>query len=106
MRVDVLPLCHATYLYDRDDVDSTRGVSIVLHFKQDTMTRPDGETDRMPSLKGISGCGIWRLYGADDRLGRLDTFRESFPSLPRSASTGSGRVLTYSLHSPASCALR
>jgi hypothetical protein len=74
MRVNVLPLCHATYLYDRDDVDSTPGVSIVLRFKQDTITRPDGETDRMPSLKGISGCGIWRLYGDGDRLGRLDTW--------------------------------
>jgi len=74
MRVDVLPFCHATYLYDRDDVDSTPGVSIVLRFKQHTITRPDGETDRIPSLKGISGCGIWRLYGAGDRLGRLDTW--------------------------------
>lgn len=74
MRVDVLPFCHATYLYDRDDVDSTPGVSMVLRFKQHTITRPDGETDRMPSLKGISGCGIWRLYGAGDRLGRLDTW--------------------------------
>lgn len=74
MRVDVLPFSHATYLYDRDDVDSTPGVSIVLRFKQHTITRPDGETDRMPSLKGISGCGIWRLYCAGDQLGRLDTW--------------------------------
>lgn len=74
MRVDVLSLCHATYLYDRDDVHSTPGVSIVLRFKQTTITRPDGESDRMPSLKGISGCGIWRLYGHGDRLTRLDTW--------------------------------
>jgi len=74
MRVDVLPLCYATYLYDGNDVNSTPGVSIVLRFRQETTTRPDGETGRMPSLKGISGCGIWRLYGHGDRLGRLDTW--------------------------------
>jgi hypothetical protein len=73
-RVDVLPFCYATYLYDRDDADSTPGVSIVVRFNQDTITHPNGEVGRMPSLKGISGCGIWRLYGDGDRLDRLDTW--------------------------------
>ena len=36
------------------------------------------EEDRMPELNGISGCGMWRLFGIEDRTDRLDQWQPSW----------------------------
>ena len=77
--IDVEPFCYGTYLYPGTVDDFTPGVSIVLGCRQETVTRlPEEESIRMPYLGGISGCGIWRLYGRGDRLGRLDTWNTTW----------------------------
>lgn len=52
------------------------GVTLGLSFKSSILRHEDGtDTARMPSLGGISGCGIWRVW-ADSQgnpIGRWDT---------------------------------
>ncbi|HEY0987464.1 MAG TPA: hypothetical protein VGD80_10450, partial [Kofleriaceae bacterium] len=54
------------------------GISIVLAHGKDSITLSgDGERARAPSLNGISGCGIWRLW-ANQQFPHLAEWDESW----------------------------
>jgi hypothetical protein len=40
-------------------------VHVVLEFDQDAVGFPAGDRTRLPSIRGISGCGIWRVANLD-----------------------------------------
>jgi hypothetical protein len=59
------------------------GVSILFELTKDIVTFSDPENSsseeiRMPELNGISGCGMWRLYGVEDRTDRLDKWQPTW----------------------------
>jgi hypothetical protein len=43
----------------------------------DSEAATEGEV-RMPELNGISGCGMWRLYGTEDRIDKLEQWDPSW----------------------------
>lgn len=63
--------------------EAKHGMSILLKVTKDTVMLSDpensiSEEQRMPELGGISGCGMWRLYGVEDRIARLDLWEPSW----------------------------
>jgi hypothetical protein len=77
-KIEVGPFIYGSYLSKQEN-PSPR-TSIMLDCTSLTIKRR-GEDARIPTLQGISGCGIWRLYGNGDRLGRLDTWDPSWIQL-------------------------
>jgi hypothetical protein len=58
-------------------------VTLCLEVARDTVMLCDlnaatEEEIRMPELGGISGCGIWRLYGTENRIDQLDRWEPSW----------------------------
>jgi hypothetical protein len=58
-------------------------ITIWFKISHHTVTSLDSETSteedvRMPELGGISGCGMWRLYGVEDKIHRLDQWEPSW----------------------------
>jgi len=70
---------YTTHLTDSDHVHP--GVSIALARGKDSITRgDDGEPARSPELRGVSGCGIWRLW-ANEQADQLADWNETWIEL-------------------------
>ncbi len=53
---------------DRDDMAHyDPDVHMLLNFTRDAVNALQGGVDRLPRLKGISGCGIWQVGDIDGR---------------------------------------
>jgi hypothetical protein len=63
--IDSRPLSFTTYLHPSRLDDHLDGITIALRFEANATGDLDGELARMPHLKGMSGCGIWRLADMD-----------------------------------------
>jgi hypothetical protein len=79
--IDALPFCYLTRPI-LNALESTPGISFLLELTNDKVIFHDSvksisEERRMPELKGISGCGVWRLYGDKDVADRLDRWDSS-----------------------------
>lgn len=75
-------LCHPV----PDAAEAKPEISFLLRMTKDTVVLSDpensiSEEQRMPELYGISGCGMWRLYGVEDRVNRLDLWQPSWIKL-------------------------
>jgi hypothetical protein len=71
-RIDARPLCYLTPSVVESH-EATPGISVLLDVTKDTVILSDSESSkieeqRMPHLKGISGCGIWRLDRKRERM--------------------------------------
>jgi hypothetical protein len=56
----------------------TPGMTLGLEFRSSVLRHVDGtDVKRMPELKGISGCGIWRLW-TEDQTASLDRWDPSW----------------------------
>lgn len=51
----------------------TKDIAIVSDLQNSLI-----EEQRMPELNGISGCGMWRLFGIEDRTDRLEQWQPSW----------------------------
>lgn len=60
------PFWFLSWLYEGELVSFTVGKSIALEFVPKRVLDLNGDPVRAPELRGISGCGIWRLIGIDD----------------------------------------
>jgi hypothetical protein len=59
------------------------GTSVLFQVTKNTVILSDSqnsliEEQRIPELNGISGCGMWRLFGVEDRVNRLDQWQPSW----------------------------
>jgi hypothetical protein len=73
--INVTPFMY-TSLLDTEVLDAKPGVTIALKWTKTVIYDSQRNELRMPELKGISGCGIWRLFITEKhgyRLGRWST---------------------------------
>ncbi len=73
--IDTVYFYYGSHLTTTDS--ATPGASIVVACTQPTLSTARGD-EHMPELKGISGCGMWRLYCDRDRLDRLGAWDTSW----------------------------
>lgn len=66
------PFMYGTYLCGGEVDGYAPGTSIALRWSSNEVTMPSGEMGRMPTLGGISGCGMWLLHADHARPERLD----------------------------------
>lgn len=64
------PMCLNTFLYEKDlQHDAfTIGTSIALSFSAGELSDDNGDPVSAPGLKGVSGCGMWRVAGSRDAV--------------------------------------
>lgn len=75
--IDVMPFNYGTFLCVEPPDIFKPGTSIAVRWTANSITTHDGDPVRMPELGGISGCGMWRLYGSED-CERLDFWDPSW----------------------------
>jgi hypothetical protein len=68
--IDVTPFMYTSML-DSGALDAKAGVTIALKWTKTVIRDAQQNEIRMPELKGISGCGIWRLFVTDKHGDRL-----------------------------------
>jgi hypothetical protein len=80
MTMSLVPVCYGTDLHLGRLASSVEGLTIVLDFPPGGYEQISGAMNRMPLLNGISGSGIWRMYGPENVF-RLDTWDPSWIQL-------------------------
>jgi hypothetical protein len=58
-----MPLTYGSHLHPHEVDGFVPGVSIAVSWTSDEVTLPNGDADRTPDVRGISGCGMWLVHG-------------------------------------------